>query len=53
MDEEIFKGDLQDIFDITHSSSLQLADIRDEDKAFLISQREDRSKYVWNRWSHS
>ncbi|KAG0705274.1 hypothetical protein GWK47_024518 [Chionoecetes opilio] len=26
MDEEIFKGDLQEIFDLAHSSSLQRAD---------------------------
>ncbi|KAG0730304.1 hypothetical protein GWK47_028506 [Chionoecetes opilio] len=43
MDEEIFKGDLQEIFDLTHSS-LQRADVKDEDKEFLRSQREDRGE---------
>ncbi|KAG0728425.1 hypothetical protein GWK47_032480 [Chionoecetes opilio] len=32
MDEEIFKGDLQEIFDLAHSSSLQQADVKDEDR---------------------
>ncbi|KAG0717634.1 hypothetical protein GWK47_054035 [Chionoecetes opilio] len=44
MDEEIFKGDLQEIFDLAHSSSLQRADVKDEDKEFLWSQREDRGE---------
>ncbi|KAG0716602.1 hypothetical protein GWK47_009284 [Chionoecetes opilio] len=44
MDEEIFKGDLQEIFDLAHSSSLQWADVKDEDKEFLRSQREDRGE---------
>ncbi|KAG0711437.1 hypothetical protein GWK47_020605 [Chionoecetes opilio] len=44
MDEEIFKGDLQEIFDLAHSSSLQRADVMDEDKEFLRSQREDRGE---------
>ncbi|KAG0724984.1 hypothetical protein GWK47_004858 [Chionoecetes opilio] len=44
MDEEIFKGDLQEIFDLAHSSSLQRADVKDEDKEFLRSQREDRGE---------
>ncbi|KAG0720236.1 hypothetical protein GWK47_048928 [Chionoecetes opilio] len=43
MDEEIFKGDLQEIFDLAHSS-LQRADVKDEDKEFLRSQREDRGE---------
>ncbi|KAG0725078.1 hypothetical protein GWK47_039278 [Chionoecetes opilio] len=43
-DEEIFKGDLQEIFDLAHSSSLQRADVKDEDKEFLRSQREDRGE---------
>ncbi|KAG0727298.1 hypothetical protein GWK47_004022 [Chionoecetes opilio] len=44
MDEEIFRGDLQEIFDLAHSSSLQRADVKDEDKEFLLSQREDREE---------
>ncbi|KAG0727484.1 hypothetical protein GWK47_034566 [Chionoecetes opilio] len=44
MDEEIFKGDVQEIFDLAHSSSLQRADVTDEDKEFLRSQREDRGE---------
>ncbi|KAG0713611.1 hypothetical protein GWK47_015836 [Chionoecetes opilio] len=44
MDEEIFKGDLQEIFNLAHSSSLQRADVKDEDKEFLRSQREDRGE---------
>ncbi|KAG0722559.1 hypothetical protein GWK47_044286 [Chionoecetes opilio] len=44
MDEEIFKGDLQEIFDLAHSSSLQWADVKDKDKEFLRSQREDRGE---------
>ncbi|KAG0699629.1 hypothetical protein GWK47_025770 [Chionoecetes opilio] len=49
MDEEIFKGDLQEIFDLAHSSSLQRADMKDEDKEFLRSQREDRGIiHGWN-----
>ncbi|KAG0724873.1 hypothetical protein GWK47_039711 [Chionoecetes opilio] len=43
MDEEIFKGDLQEIFDLAYSS-LQRADVKDEDKEFLRSQREDRGE---------
>ncbi|KAG0716566.1 hypothetical protein GWK47_009362 [Chionoecetes opilio] len=43
MDEEIFKGDLQEIFDLAHSS-FQRADVKDEDKEFLRSQREDRGE---------
>ncbi|KAG0718982.1 U2 small nuclear ribonucleoprotein B'' [Chionoecetes opilio] len=43
MDEEIFKGDLQEIFNLAHSS-LQRADVKDEDKEFLRSQREDRGE---------
>ncbi|KAG0713788.1 hypothetical protein GWK47_015450 [Chionoecetes opilio] len=42
--DEIFKGDLQEIFDLAHSASLQRADVKDEDKEFLRSQREDRGE---------
>ncbi|KAG0727816.1 hypothetical protein GWK47_033832 [Chionoecetes opilio] len=44
MDEEIFQRSLQEIFDLAHSSSLQRADVKDEDKEFLRSQREDRGE---------
>ncbi|KAG0725517.1 hypothetical protein GWK47_038527 [Chionoecetes opilio] len=44
MDEEIFKGDLQEIFDLAHSSSPQTGRLKDEDKEFLRSQREDRGE---------
>lgn len=40
MKEEIFKGDLSDLFDIAHKDALQIMKI-DEDKKFLIMQRED------------
>ena len=44
MDEKIFREDLQEIFDIAHSSSLQRSDVKDKDKEFLRSQREDRGE---------
>ena len=43
VDEETFKVVLQHIFDIAHSS-LQRADVRDDGKELIRSQREDRSK---------
>lgn len=39
--EDMFKSDLEDVFDIAHSSVLA-SKIPQEDKDFLISQREDR-----------
>lgn len=39
----IWKGDLEDLFDISSADILERRDILDEDKSFLISQREDRS----------
>lgn len=45
MDEEIFKGDLQETFDLAHSSSLQWVDMKDEDRKFLWSQREVRGDH--------
>lgn len=40
MKEEMFKGDLSDLFDIAHKNALEMMKI-DEDKNFLIMQRED------------
>ncbi|KAG0704764.1 hypothetical protein GWK47_002736 [Chionoecetes opilio] len=40
---KIWKGDLEDLFDISSADVLERRDILDEDKSFLISQREDRS----------
>lgn len=42
--DEIFMGDLQEIFDFADSSSLQWADVKDDDREFLWSQREDRGE---------
>lgn len=41
--EEIFKGELQEIFDLVYSSPQQ-ADVKEEGKEFLRSQREDRGE---------
>ena len=38
--EALFKADLQDLFDIAHQDALSLM-TNEEDKAFLIMQRED------------
>ena len=43
MREDIFKGDLEEIFDIAHSTALERTDVLDIDKEFLRRQREDRS----------
>ncbi|KAG0724518.1 hypothetical protein GWK47_040439 [Chionoecetes opilio] len=40
---KIWKGDLEDLFDISSADVLERRDILDEDKSFFISQREDRS----------
>ncbi|KAG0721537.1 hypothetical protein GWK47_046268 [Chionoecetes opilio] len=40
MKEEMFKGDLEDLFDVTNSDALDRMTV-EEDKAFLRSQRED------------
>ncbi|KAG0730173.1 hypothetical protein GWK47_028826 [Chionoecetes opilio] len=40
---KIWKGDLEDLFDISSAYVLERRDILDEDKSFLISQREGRS----------
>lgn len=44
MQEDIFKRDLEDIFDIAHSTALECPDVLDVDKEFLRRQREDRSE---------
>ena len=43
MHEDVFKNDLEDIFDIAHSTALKRTDVLDVDKEFLRQQREDRS----------
>ncbi|KAG0725700.1 hypothetical protein GWK47_004587 [Chionoecetes opilio] len=42
MKEEMFKGDLEDLFDVVSSDALDRMTV-EEDKAFLRSQREDRA----------
>ncbi|KAG0726283.1 hypothetical protein GWK47_036923 [Chionoecetes opilio] len=45
--QKIWKGYLEDIFDISSADVLERRDILDEDKSFLILQREDRSVRPW------
>lgn len=40
MNEEILKGDLEEIFDTARRDALEV--MTNEDKAFLVSQREDK-----------
>ncbi|KAG0729354.1 hypothetical protein GWK47_030541 [Chionoecetes opilio] len=42
MKEDIFQGDLDDLFDVAHRDALEKT-TNEGDRAFLISQREDRS----------
>ena len=39
----IWKGDLQDVFDIASADVFERKDVKEEDKNFLKSQREDRA----------
>lgn len=42
MRRTIWKDDLQDLFDISSADVLERKDVLDEDRQFLLSQREDR-----------
>lgn len=41
--QKIWKGDLVDLFDISSADVLERRDVLDEDKRFLLLQREDRT----------
>ena len=42
MKRQIWKGDLQELFDIVRQNVMTMSNVLQEDKAFLSSQREDR-----------
>lgn len=43
MKRHIWKGDLVELFDISRQSVMEVTDVSEEDKEFLMSQREDRT----------
>lgn len=42
MKRHICKGDLVELFDISRQSVMEMTTVSEEDKEFILSQREDR-----------